>query len=131
MKHLIASLTIGACLLLPSAGVVFADNPHPPGGVGHTGGVGGVPGVTNGQPGTQPGGQSQTGAASCGTLSGGTAGGPPGQLVPGGNGSNSPFALDINNTNKAYAGNTGNSTNNAAAGGHSSSQYDVACFQHQ
>ena len=27
-KHLIVSLTIGACLLLPSAGVVFATDPH-------------------------------------------------------------------------------------------------------
>ena len=28
MKHLIFSLTIGACLVLPSAGVVFATDPH-------------------------------------------------------------------------------------------------------
>ena len=27
MKHVLASLAIGACLLLPSAGVVFAENP--------------------------------------------------------------------------------------------------------
>ena len=119
MKHVVASLTIGACLLLPPAGVVFAENPH----------GGEVPGVTKGQPGTQPGGAS--GGASCGNLSGGTAGGPPGQLAgPLSNGSMSPFALDILGINKNYAGNTGNSTNNALAGGHSNSQYDVACFQH-
>ncbi len=118
MKHLIVSLTIGACLLLPSAGVVFAENPH--------GAVAGL-GVTKGQPGTQPGGL--PGGASCGTLSGGTAGGPPGQLVPGGNGSMSPFALDIMVMQKNYAGtptNPGNSASNA----HANSQYDVACFQH-
>src|SRR5262245_25555513 len=28
MKQIIASLSISACLLLPSAGVVLADNPH-------------------------------------------------------------------------------------------------------
>jgi len=28
MKHVVASLTIGACLLLSSAGVVFAVDPH-------------------------------------------------------------------------------------------------------
>ena len=28
MKHVIASLTIGVCLLLPSAGVVLAENLH-------------------------------------------------------------------------------------------------------
>ena len=28
MKHVVASLTIGACLLLSSAGVVLAENPH-------------------------------------------------------------------------------------------------------
>ena len=29
MKYLISSVTIGACLLLSSAGDVFAQNPHP------------------------------------------------------------------------------------------------------
>jgi hypothetical protein len=28
MKHVIASITIGVCLLFPSAGVVFATDPH-------------------------------------------------------------------------------------------------------
>jgi hypothetical protein len=108
MNHVIASLAIGACLLLPSAGVVFADNPH------------GVNGVTKGRPGTQP---SGVGGASCGTL---TSGAPPGQLA-GGAGSNSPFALDALGVSKNYAGTAGNS---GTAGGAPASQYDVACFQH-
>lgn len=116
MKHLTTSLIIGACLLLPSAGAVFAENPH---------GVAAGLGVTTGQPGTQPFGA--PGGASCGTLSGGTAGGPPGQLAgPLGNGSMSPFALDILGISKNYAGSAGNSGGNA----HANSQYDVACFQH-
>ena len=42
MKHLILSVTVGACLLLSSAGDVFAQNPHPPGTSGRlgTGGLG-------------------------------------------------------------------------------------------
>jgi hypothetical protein len=111
MKHLTTSLIVGACLLVSSAGVVFAANPH------------GVNGVTKGQPGTQPGGAS--GGASCGTLTGGA---PPGQLG-GGLSSMSPFALDAVGLQKNYAGtptNPGNSTKNANA----NSQYDVACFQH-
>src|SRR6516225_3690573 len=125
MKHVVASLTIGACLLVSSAGVVFATDPHPPGGVGHTGGAGGIPGVTNGQPGTQP--SPLPGGASCGTLTGGA---PRGQLG-GGLSSMSPFALDaaVPQIQKNYAGtstNPGNSADNA----HANSQYDVACFQH-
>jgi len=125
MKHVVASLTIGACLLVSSAGVVFATDPHPPGGVGHTGGAGGIPGVTNGQPGTQP--SPLPGGASCGTLTGGA---PRGQLG-GGLSSMSPFALDaaVPQIQKNYAGtptNPGNSASNA----HANSQYDVACFQH-
>ena len=115
MKHVAASLTIGACLLLSSAGVVFAENPH-----GAASGLG----VTKGQPGTQPSGA--PGGASCGTLTGGA---PPGQLG-GGLSSNSPFALDAIGMQKNYAGtptNPGNSASNA----HANSQYDVACFQHQ
>ena len=116
MKHLIVSLTIGACLLLPSAGVVFAADPH-----------GMAPPLSpKGQPGTQPGGAS--GGASCGTLTGGA---PPGQLGAGGLSSMSPFALDaaVPQIQKNYAGtstNPGNSADNA----HANSQYDVACFQH-
>lgn len=118
MKHLIVSLTIGACLLLPSAGVVFAADP-PHGSLGpHPGGNAGLP---NGQPGTQPAGTPQTGA-SCGTLTGGA---PPGQLGAGGLSSMSPFALDAMGQSKNYAGSAGSSGSNA----HANSQYDVACFQ--
>jgi hypothetical protein len=128
MKHLIVSLTIGACLLLPSAGVVFAgkmESPH--GSTGPLALPGGKGAAPNGQPGTGGGG------ASCGTLSGGMAGGPPGQLVPGGNGSMSPFALDISGVSKNYAGSTTNIVNpgNSASNFHANSQYDVACFHHQ
>ena len=117
MKHLIVSLTIGACLLLPSAGVVFAADPH-----------GMAPLSPKGQPGTQPGGAS--GGASCGTLTGGA---PPGQLA-GGLASMSPFALDaaVPQIQKNYAGTPTNPgvLNGAPASPHSNSQYDVACFQH-
>jgi hypothetical protein len=112
MKHLVASLTIGACLLLPSSGVVFAENPH-----GAAAGLG----VTTGRPGTQPGGS--LAGASCGDLSGGA---PPGQ-VNSSSSTNSPFALDAMGQSKAYAGIAGNS---GAANGQPASQYDVACFQH-
>jgi len=120
MKHVVASLTIGACLLLSSAGLVFAvESPH--------GSTGPHPaGAPNGQPGTGGGG------ASCGTLGtpAGTSGAPPGQLG-GGLSSMSPFALDaaVPQIQKNYAGtstNPGNSADNA----HANSQYDVACFQH-
>jgi hypothetical protein len=118
MKHVVASLIIGTCLLLPSAGVVFAVDP-PHGSLGpHPGGNAGLP---NGQPGTQPAGTPQTGAA-CGTATGGTP--PPGQaLGGGGNGSSSPFPLGLGSS-KVYAGSAGNS-----GSGHANSQYDVACFQ--
>src|SRR5215813_376005 len=68
MKHLISSVTIGACLLLSSAGAVFAANPH------------GGPAMGMGQLGT-----GGTGAASCG----GTQLSPPGQV--GNATTNSPF----------------------------------------
>src|SRR6516162_11046597 len=118
MKHLIVSLTIGACLLLPSAGVVFAVEP-PHGSLGpHPGGNAGLP---NGQPGTQPAGTPQTGA-SCGTLTGGA---PPGQ-VGSSSSMNSPFALDAMGQSKAYAGGgAGNPLANSSP--HANSQYDVAC----
>lgn len=75
MKHVVASLTIGACLLLPPAGVVFAADPHD---------------VTlaPGQPGTASAGA----AIQCANFA----------ATPGAAGSNpnSPFG----NSNKAYAG---------------------------
>jgi hypothetical protein len=115
MKHAIASLTIGACMLLSSAGVVFAENPH-----GAAAGLG----VTKGQPGTQPSGA--PGGASCGTLTGGA---PPGQLGAGGLSSMSPFALDAVGLQKNYAG-TPTNPGNSASNPNANSQYDVACFQH-
>jgi hypothetical protein len=110
MKHLIVSLTIGACLLVSSAGVVFATDIHS-GPVGpHPGGLGSA---TNGQPGTGGAG------ASCGAA-GATP--PPGQAVN--NSVNSPF----NATSKEYAGaGAGNPAANSSA--HANSQYDVSCFQ--
>src|SRR5215471_1705489 len=87
MKHLIVSLTIGACLLLPSAGVVFATDPHKA-----SPAAPGVPTGSKGQPGT----------GGVGMSCGGTGTNvapvtpPPGQV---GSSSNSPFV-----TNKQYAG---------------------------
>jgi hypothetical protein len=115
MKHLIASLTIGACLLLPSAGVVFAEALH--GSLGpHTGGNAGM---LNGQPGTGGGG------ASC--VGGGGAGSPPGQVLSNDRSSstNSPFIVQ-----QSYAG-AGAGNPSAPDSVHANSQYDVACFQHQ
>jgi hypothetical protein len=106
MKHLIVSLTIGACLLLPSAGMVFATDPHIAPSANGSGqpGAGGV-GISCGGTGTNA-----------------TVTPPPGQV---GGSSNSPFV-----TNKKYAGaGAGNSGVNAGLGGHANSQYDVACFQ--
>src|SRR5262249_61129312 len=78
MKHLISSVTIGACLLLSSAGAVFAANPHsgPAKGAGQLG--------TGG-----------TGVASCGATvaSGATQASPPGQV--GNLTTNSPFPTGL------------------------------------
>ena len=103
MKHLIVSLTIGACLLLSSAGDVFATNAHS------------GPALGAGQSGT-----GGTGVASCGS----TQASPPGQVNS--LNTNSPFPTLGNPTpSKVYAGNVvGNLTNT-----HSNSQYDNACFQ--
>jgi hypothetical protein len=104
MKHLIVSLTIGACLLVSSAGVVFATDPHSL-----------VPDST-GQPGT-----GGVGISCGGTGINGTPTPPSGQTH---NSSvNSPF----NAPSKKYAGaGAGNSGVNSM---HANSQYDVACFQ--
>jgi hypothetical protein len=105
MKHIMASLTIGACLLLPSAGVALAADPHP-----FTTGTG-QPGSNNG--------------ISCGGANATSA--------PSVNGNGSPFNPTPTKPNGiTYAGNTGNPT--AQPGGvgnplHAVSQYDVACFQ--
>ena len=120
MKHVVASLTIGACLLLSSAGDVFAANPHPTG--------------TSGQLGTTGQGASQTGGvAACG---GSTAGGPSAQPSPpgqvGNTNTNSPFPTTIvtppgvggvPNSPPNYAGTSGTQSNP-----HANSQYDNACL---
>jgi hypothetical protein len=103
MKHVIASLTIGACLVLPLAGVVLAADPHK------------VTGTT-GQPGTG----TATGV-SCSVYG----------VTPGNSGSSngSPFNANVA---KTYAGNPGNPTGpggNANNSPHAVSEYDVACFQ--
>jgi hypothetical protein len=111
MKYLISSVTIGACMLLFSAGDVFAHSPPVPTGQQGTGG---------------------TGVASCG----GSQPSPSGQAN---NTTNSPFpggANDVVNktgsvSKYAGAGTQGNygagttMTTNTAA----NSQYDVACLQ--
>jgi hypothetical protein len=108
MKHLIVSLTIGACLLLPSAGVVFATDPHNL-----------VPGST-GRPGSGGVGIQCGGTAVGGTNA--TVTPPPGQAQTGASNS-SPFL----NSSKEYAG--AGAGKSGAAGGAPASQYDVACFQ--
>jgi hypothetical protein len=106
MKHLIASLTIGACLTVSSAGIVLAADPHP-----STISGTGQPGSNNG--------------ISCNT--GAVGPGPGGSVSANG----SPFNTNVN---KTYAGNPGNPTgpggNSNANTAHAVSQYDVACFQH-
>ena len=111
MKKLIESFTIGACLLLPSAGVAFAG-----------------PGGTNtGQPGS--------GAnVHCGTssTSGVTAPGP--NMVPAGNASafnpsaTGPKGQPVGGSR--YAGNalSGNITHAQGAAALNGGQYDVACL---
>ena len=108
MKHVIASLIIGACLLLPSAGVVLAANPHP---------------------------STTSGTAQPGSNNGISCGGTNATSAPSGaaNGNGSPFNPTPTTPNGiTYAGNSGNPT--AQPGGvgnplHAVSQYDVACFQ--
>lgn len=112
MKHMVAALTVGACLLLPSAGIVLADNVHV-----ITAGT-----KTTGQPGANDG-------ITCGVTTGlrpaGTAGG-----------AGSPF--NMADTDKRYAGNPGNPTGpggsakNGTVANNSPnavSEYDISCFQ--
>jgi hypothetical protein len=102
MKHVVASITIGACLLLPSAGVVF--------------------GQTTGQPGTNAG-------VNCGPIASslatpGNAGLSPGAPF------NEPGA-QANSPGKAgtvYAG-SGANLNGHSNQPIATSQYDVACLQ--
>jgi len=121
MKHLITSVTIGACLLLSSAGDVFAQTNNP-----HGGAVMG----TGGQLGT-----GGTGAASCDFT---TQLSPPGQA--GNTNTNSPFPTSAAGPNAQpnYSGTgglPGGGTGNYGAGTtgvpntHANSQYDNACLR--
>jgi hypothetical protein len=109
MKHLVASLTIGACLLLPSAGVAFAG-----------------PGGTNtGQPGSAD-------SNHCGMNGLVAAPGP--NMVPSTNSSAfNPNATGPNGQpvgGSRYAGNTlsGNIAHAQGAAALNGGQYDVACL---
>jgi hypothetical protein len=133
MKHVVASLTIGACLLLSSAGVAFAVNAHgatvllptPPGGTAT-----GTPGITNGTGGT-----GVAGCANPGTAANTIQGSPPGQVLN--SNTNSPFPTFGTNPNSPpkYAGAANSPANsgpkNPNSNAHPNSQYDNACFQHQ
>jgi len=109
MKRIVTSLSMITCLLLASASVALAADPHP-----STISGTGQPGSNNG--------------ISCNT---GAVGPGPGGSVSATNpmGTNgSAFNPDIA---KTYAGNTGNPTAPGGVGNpaHAVSQYDVACFQ--
>ena len=111
MKYLISSVTIGACLLLSSAGDVFAQNPH-----------GGAVMGSGGQLGTVGTGVPSPNGGTAACVGGGAPGSPPGQVD---GSSNSPFV-----TNKAYAGSptsNANPMNNSSP--HANSQYDNACLR--
>jgi hypothetical protein len=100
MKHVLASLTVGACLLLPSAGVVFAT----------------------GQPGTSAGVNCGLGSA---TITPGHAAASPGapfnEPAPVGT---SPTG---GKAGQVYAGSRPGAPTTAS--GNAVSQYDVACLQ--
>ena len=125
MKHLISSVTIGACLLLSSAGDVFAQTGNP-----HGGAVAGA----GGQLGT---GSSPNPIAGCG----GTQTSPPGQTNnttnPGVGATNSPFpgpggAPNPNGAVNKYAGaGNGSYGANSPADPNVNSQYDNACLRQQ
>jgi hypothetical protein len=114
MKHLISSVTIGACLLVSSAGDVFATNAHS------------GPALGAGQSGT-----GGTGVAGCGgTTADLTQPSPPGQV--GNPNTNSPFPTGLTPPTPNYAGaGKGNygAGNSGVPNPHANSQYDNACFQ--
>jgi hypothetical protein len=115
MKYLISSVTVGACLLLSSAGDVFAQNPH------------GGPAMGMGQLGT-----GGTGVAGCGgTAAVATQPSPRGQI--GNTNTNSPFPTSPSGPNSPpnYAGaGTGNygAGTTGVPNTHANSQYDNACL---
>lgn len=105
MKSIVARITIGTCLLLSSAGVVFATDPH-----------------NAGNPTGQPGTFNPNSGISCGN---------PGSVTPGNSASANGSAFNPNIT-KTYAGNAGNPTGPGGGANnspHAVSEYDVACFQ--
>ena len=107
MKHTIASLTIGACMLLASAGVLMAANPH-------------TVTMTNGQPG------SNNGITCGGALPGSpttTIASVPGHSVGAGTAPGSPYAPGGVAGGKYAGTQPQNSANGQFA------EYDVACFQ--
>ena len=117
MKYLISSVTIGACLLLSSAGDVFAQNPHPSGATGQLGTFGGMPGF-----------------ASCG----GTQTSPLGQV--GNTTTKSPFPAGTANPPVVNPGSSAGTYAGAGPGNygagttgmpnpHANSQYDNACLR--
>src|SRR5262249_42826430 len=123
MKNHMTSVAVGACLLLSSAGVAFADNLHP---FTITG---------TGQPGSNNGIACNGGSPTNPDIGPGPGGSVNAMNPSGTNGS--PFNTSVP---KAYAGNQGNPTFAGSPGvpaGHSNanrdhavSQYDVACAQH-
>jgi hypothetical protein len=114
MKHVIASLIVGACLLLSLTGVVFAADPHKPSTL--------LPNPNpTGQPGTAKMATGGTTGTSCQVFA----------TLPGGSGSanGSPFNPGVA---KTYAGNPNNPTGPGGTANNSShavAEYDVACFQ--
>ena len=112
MKHVIGSLSIGAFILLSSATMVLAANPHT------ATGTKGQPGQANPATGLQCGGTTAVGGAPIASAPGN------GNVA---NAVNSPYG----SSPPAYAGSAGNPTIDKAVGNpaHSVSEYDVACFQ--
>ena len=113
MKHVLASLTVGACLLLLSASVVFAENPHM--------------GSSKGQPGT-------TAGVNCGTTSAGTLATPGNAALSPGAPFNEPAPAGTSPTGgkagQVYAGSATSPTmTNGQASSNAVSQYDIACLQ--
>src|SRR5258705_2620957 len=80
MKHVLASLTVSVCLLLPSAGVVLAANPHT------------VTGTT-GQPGTNNGITCNSTTTGGVVIGGGPGGSPRGDGSPVNTGTSTPPPL--------------------------------------
>jgi hypothetical protein len=103
MKHAVASLTTGACMLLASTGALLAANPHTA-----------LPTPFKGQPG-------QNGGITCGsTVAPATV---PGHSMGAGTAPGSPF----NSSGVADSHYAGTQPQNSANG--QFAEYDVACFQ--